>query len=145
MDLDTGSVLPEADVASEVTAAFEWSWVFANDAYVETVTCRVDNVKTRGVPVPDKLRGHVDVYDLKHAAASAAASLDMEMKGRLDHITCERSSTLHVACVPTCMVQWLIMRCRNNIDLAFVALCSRGPRLRRELARMSRVTFKRRV
>ena len=111
VDLDTGSVLPEADVASEATAAFQWCWSFASDAYFETVTCRVDNVKTRGVPVPEKLRGHVEVYDLKHAAASAAASLDMEMKGRLDHITCERSTTLYVACVPTCMVQWLIMMC----------------------------------
>ena len=109
VDKKTGNVVLDAIVASEVTAAFEWSWVFASDAYVETVTCRVDNVKTRGVPVPDKLRGHVGVYDLKHAAASAAATLDMEMKGRLDHITCEYSSTLHVACVPTCMVQWLIM------------------------------------
>ena len=111
VDLDTGGVLPEADVASNATAAFDWSWVFASDAYVETVTCRVGDVKTRGVPVPDKLRGHVEVYDIKHAAASAAATLDMEMKGRLDHITCEYSSTLHVACVPTCMVQWLIMMC----------------------------------
>ena len=109
MDKKTGNVVLDATVASEVTAAFEWSWVFASDAYVDTVTCRVNNVKTQGVPIPDKLRGHVDVYDLKHAGASAAASLDMEMKGRLDHITCERSSTLYVACVPTCMVQWLLM------------------------------------
>ena len=111
VDLDTGGVLPEADVASNATAAFDWSWVFASDAYFATVTCRVSNVKTRGVPVPDKLRGHVEVYDIKHAAASAAAYLGLERKGRLDHITCEYSSTLHVACVPTCMVQWLIMMC----------------------------------
>ena len=71
--MDAENFLPEADAVSEATVAFQWSWAFANDAYFEAVTCRVDHVQTRGVPVPDKLRGHVEVYDLKHAAASAAA------------------------------------------------------------------------
>ena len=98
VDLDTGGVLPEADVASKATAAFDWSWVFASDAYFATVTCRVDHVKTRGVPIPIKLRGRVKVYELKHAASDAAASLAIKDEGKLDHVTCECSSTLYVVC-----------------------------------------------
>ena len=44
---ETGNVVLEADVASEAKAAFEWFRAFAGNAYVETVTCLVNNVKTQ--------------------------------------------------------------------------------------------------
>ena len=92
VDEETWNVVLDADVASDAKAAFDWSWVFASDAYVETVTCLVNNVKTQGVPVPHKLRGHVDVYDLKQAASTAVANLDLRHKRIIDQIICERPS-----------------------------------------------------
>ena len=89
VDKKTGNVVLDATVASEVTAAFEWSWVFASDAYVETVTCRVDNVKTRGVPVPNALAGHINVHALKDAASAAVANIDLRYKSMCDQVICE--------------------------------------------------------
>ena len=98
MEADTEQVNIELLPTSKSQAVFTWTWAVDSNVYVETVTCRVDHVEMRGVPVPKKLRGHVKVYELKHAASDAAASLAMKDDGKLDHITCECSPTLYVAC-----------------------------------------------
>ena len=110
MDLDTRGVLPEADVASKATAAFEWSWVFASDAYVETVTCRVDNVKARGVPVPNALTGHVNVHSLKDAASAAVANLDLRYKATCDQVNCECAITPTFCAQPLAICMLCTMR-----------------------------------
>ena len=119
VDLDTGGVLPEADVASKATAAFDWSWVFASDAYVETVTCRVDDAKTRGVPVPDALTGHVNVHSLKDAAHAAVANLDLRYKAMCDQVNCECAIT------PTFRAQPLAicMLCTMRRDVFAIGRC----------------------
>ena len=106
VDKKTGNVVLDATVASEVTAAFEWSWVFASDAYVETVTCRVDNVKTRGVPVPNALAGHINVHALKDAASAAVANLDLRYKRMCDQVLCEcaLTSTFRAQPLAICML-----------------------------------------
>ena len=119
VDLETGGVLPEADVASKAKAAFEWSWVFASDAYVETVTCRVDDAKTRGVPVPDALTGHVNVHSLKDAASAAVANLDLRYKAMCDQVNCECAIT------PTFRAQPLAicMLCTMRRDVFAICRC----------------------
>ena len=99
MEADTEQVNIELLPTSKSQAVFTWTWAVDSNVYVETITCRVDHVKTRGVPIPNKLRGHVKVYELKHAASAAAVSLAMKDEGRLDHITCECSPTLYAVCV----------------------------------------------
>ena len=98
MEADTEQVNIELFPTSKSQAVFTWTWAVDSNVYVETVTCRVDHLKTRGVPIPIKLGGHVNVYELKHAASDAAASLDKKDEGKLDHITCECSPTLYGVC-----------------------------------------------
>ena len=119
VDKQTGNVVPDATVANEVSAAFEWSWVFASDAYVETVTCRVDNVKTRGVPVPKALAGHIKVHALKDVASAAVANVDLRYKSMCDQVTCECAPTLTFRAQPlaVCMLHTMRRDAFCNLSL----------------------------